>query len=127
MTGGMRLRFQKGDAVVIVMVALLALSIFLMFLPREAPLAAYAEIYQDGKLVRTVSLDRPDEFTLTGDYSNTITIRDGKIAITYSDCPGGDCVGCGWISRSGRSIVCLPNGVEIRVVAESGDVDFVVG
>ena len=67
------------------------------------------------------------EFTVTGDYTNTITVRDGKIAVTASDCPGHDCVSCGWVEHGGKSIVCLPNGLEIRVLADRGDVDFVVG
>ena len=64
---------------------------------------------------------------ITGTYSNTITVEEGKIAITASDCPGEDCVHSGAIHTSGRSIVCLPNGVEVRVVSAQSDVDFVVG
>lgn len=122
-----RLRFRKGDIVAIVAVALLAVLVLLPFLmPDDSP-AACAEIYQDGKRVRTVSLAEDQEFTVTGKYTNTICVRDGKIAIIHSDCPGGDCVSCGWLESPGRSLVCLPNGLEIRVVGESGDVDFVVG
>ena len=78
-------------------------------------------------MVRRVSLDTSVEFSVTGDYMNTVTVRDGKIAVTESDCPGGDCVHSGWIGTSGRSIVCLPNRMEIRIVSATGDVDFVVG
>lgn len=127
MKQGMRLRFQKGDAVAIAAVLLLAAIVFACFLPgREEPAAA-AEIYWKGELVKTLPLDTPQEITLTGDYSNTIAVRDGKVAVTRSDCPGEDCVHSGWIGTSGRSVVCLPNGLEIRVVGARGDVDFVVG
>ena len=57
----------------------------------------------------------------------TVTVKNGKIAVTHSDCPGKDCVGCGWQSQSGRSLVCLPNRMEIRIVTAKSDVDFVVG
>lgn len=120
-------RFQKGDLLAIVPVILLAVLIFVLFLPPRNVPAAYAEIYRDGQLIRTVSLDRDQEFAVVGRYTNTVTVRDGKIAVTASDCPGGDCVSCGWCDSSGRSIVCLPNGVELRVVSADGDVDFVVG
>lgn len=123
----MRLAFQKGDLLAIGAVILLAVLVFVLFLPKESRGAAYAEIYQDGELLRTVPLGEDQEFVLTGKYHNTVTVRDGQIAVTDSDCPGTDCVSCGWIGSSGRSIVCLPNGIEIRVVSESGDVDFVVG
>lgn len=124
---GIRLRFQKGDALAILATLLLAAAVFLAFLPGHRDGAALAEIYLDGTLIRQVSLDSDGEFTVSGDYTNTVTVRDGKIGVTASDCPGGDCVHSGWIGTSGRSIVCLPNRLEIRVVSAAGEVDFVVG
>ena len=123
----MRLRFQKGDYLAVAVTLLLAAVVFLAFLPRETGDTPMAEIYLDGTLVRRVSLDTSVEFSVTGDYMNTVTVRDGKIAVTESDCPGGDCVHSSWIGTSGRSIVCLPNRMEIRIVSAPGDVDFVVG
>ena len=124
---GMRLRFQKGDLLAVAVTLLLAVAVFVLFLPRENSQAAVAEIYLDGALIRQVSLSEDGEFTVTGDYENTVTVRDGKIAVTRSDCPGRDCVHSGWIGSRGRSLVCLPNRLEIRVVSASGDVDFAVG
>lgn len=123
----MRLRFQKGDYLAVAVTLLLAAVVFLAFLPRETGDTPMAEIYLDGTLVRRVSLDTAAEFSVTGDYMNTVIVRDGKIAVTESDCPGGDCVHSGWIGTFGRSIVCLPNRMEIRIVSAPGDVDFVVG
>ena len=66
--------------------------------------------------------------TVGGLYTNRITVRGGRIAITESSCPGEDCVHSGWIDRPGRSLVCLPNRVEIRLEgpAAEDDVDAVV-
>ena len=122
-----RLKFQTGDALAIVLVVLLAAGVFLAFLPGRSQEAAQAEIYLNGERIETLLLSQDQELTINDQYSNTITVADGRIAITASDCPGEDCVHSGWISSSGRSIVCLPNGLEIRVVAQTGDVDFVVG
>ena len=58
---------------------------------------------------------------------NFIAVSDGAIAFTHSNCPGQDCVHSGSIHSTGRSLVCLPNRVEIRVVSGGSDVDFVVG
>lgn len=121
-----RLRFQKGDIIAVALVIVLAAAVFACFLPGINKEAAYAEVYQNGKLVRTLLLSEDQEFTLTADYSNTISVKDGKVAVTQSDCPGGDCVNCGWTESAGRSIVCLPNSLEIRIVSDDGDVDFVV-
>ena len=82
-------------------------------------------IYQDGSLIRELSLGTDTEVVIEGDYKNVVTIKDGKAAITRSDCPGTDCVHSGWIHEAGRSIVCLPNRVELRIEGVS-EVDFVV-
>ena len=86
-----------------------------------------AEVYQGGELVKTVPLDVDTSFRITGRYLNTVTVENGKIAITASNCPGEDCVHSGAIHAAGRSLVCLPNEVEVRVVNAKSDVDFVVG
>lgn len=122
----MGLQFRKGDVFAIGLVIALALVVGLLFLPKPAE-GALVEIYQDGKLVKTVPLSAQEEFTPAGDYTNVIRIADGQVAIISSDCPGQDCVHSGAISAPGRSLVCLPNGVEVRIVGKSGDVDFVVG
>lgn len=123
----MRKGFKPGDLLAITAVLALAVLSFLTFLPRGGEETACAQIYQNGKLLMTVSLDQPGEIPVQGDYCNTITVRDGEIAITDSNCPGKDCVHSGAIHSPGRSLVCLPNALEIRVVAEQSDVDFVVG
>lgn len=125
--GTLRLQFQKGDLLAAALPLLLAVVVFLVFLPGKNSSARIAEVYQDGNLMQRISLDTDQIWTVTADYSNTITVCDGKIAITDSDCPGGDCVHTGWIGTSGRSIVCLPNRLEIRVLSDDGDVDFIVG
>lgn len=123
----MKLHFQKWDMIAIASVVLLAVLVFIVFLPKGNSPAAYAQIYQDSQLIKTVPLAVDQEFTVTGTYSNTITVRDGKIAVTQSSCPGEDCIRCGWQGGTGRSIVCLPNGLEIRVVTGNSGVDFAVG
>ena len=84
-------------------------------------------MYQSGELVKTLPLDVNTSFEITGRFTNVITVENEQIAITASDCPGEDCVHSGAIDSTGRSIVCLPNEVEIRVVNAQSDVDFVVG
>lgn len=85
--------------------------------------ASYAEIYSHGELVKTVRLSIDQEFTVDG--HNTVTVKDGKIAVTWADCPDGYCVSRGFRS-SGGDIVCLPNRLVISFVGEQ-EVDSVVG
>ena len=126
MTDAQKLRFRKGDWLAIGLVLCLAVAVFSCFLPSGEP-AAYAEVYLDGQLVKTVPLNTDQTFLLEDQYCNEIAVKDGAIAFTASNCPGQDCVHSGSIRSTGRSLVCLPNRVEIRVVSENSDVDFVVG
>lgn len=127
MKRALRLRFQKGDFIAIILVLAIAAAVGLSFMPRgEEGQQTIIQIYQDGQLVQELSLDTDRTMELTGEYTNTVEVRDGKVAIIASDCPGEDCVHSGWISRIGRSIVCLPNRVEIRIIGEA-EVDFIVG
>lgn len=123
----MRLRFQKGDLIAIAVVLILAAVVFSLFLPKPDNPGVRANIYQNGALIRSVPLSQDEEFAVTGAYTNIITVQDGQIAITDSTCPGGDCVRCGWLDTPGRAIVCLPNGLEIRVYGAGSGVDFAVG
>ena len=119
--------FRKGDFFAVLLVVLLALATAAVYLPgRDDGQGSIVQVYQDNVLIRELPLGEDTEFAVTGEYANTIVIRGGRVCIEASDCPGGDCARSGWISAPGRSIVCLPNRVEIRISGQA-DVDFVVG
>ena len=113
----LRLAPRKGDLLAGALVLLMAagLSLGLWAYARTTPDVS-VEIYQNGQLVREVSIDSDQEFSLGGDYTNTVRVEGGKIAIVRSTCPGSDCVHSGWVGTAGQAIVCLPNKTEIRLV-----------
>ena len=121
-----KLRFRKGDCLAIGLVIVLAVVVLMCFLPRNKQPASQAEIYLNSQLVKTVDLTEDQTFTISDRYHNQIQVVAGKISIVESDCPGKDCVHSGSISSQGRVLVCLPNGLEIRITAAEADVDFVV-
>ena len=123
----MRLQFQKGDWLAIAAVLMLAVLVAVAYLPKDTQSSGQVQIYQEGVLVHTMPLNGTDSYTVVGEYTNVIRVDHGTVSIVQSDCPGKDCVHSGEISASGRSLVCLPNSVEVRIVAVSSDVDFVVG
>lgn len=123
----MRLKFCKGDLLAVIFVAVLAVTVFVCFLPQKNASSAYAEIFLSGQRIKTVDLSVDQTFDVTDRYRNVIIVADGGISVAESDCPGQDCVHSGRISTSGRILVCLPNGLEIRIPAADADVDFVVG
>jgi len=119
--------FRKGDllAVGFVLAAAIFLTLFfwLCYLHTDA---AVARIYLNGELVQEMPLDVDAEYTVSGAYHNTVTVKNGQVSVTATDCPGGDCHRTGWIASAGRRIVCLPNHMEL-VIAGEASVDAVVG
>ena len=89
--------------------------------------AQQAQIWSDGKLVKTVLLGVDQEFTVDtpGGGHNTVTVKDGKIAVTEANCPDQYCVKQGFCN-SGEQIVCLPHKLVISFLGES-EIDGAVG
>lgn len=56
----------------------------------------------------------------------TVHIRGGKVWVSDADCPDKVCERTGEIGRSGQSIVCLPNGVAVRITGD-GDLQWEIG
>jgi hypothetical protein len=85
--------------------------------------AAFARITVGGTHYKTVDLAIDQEFTVNS--KNTVTIKDGKIAVTWADCPDHYCMKRGFCS-GGTDIVCLPNRMVIEFLAEQ-EVDAAIG
>lgn len=71
---------------------------------------------------RTLKVPAPN----SDDAYNVVEIKDGKVSVTEATCKNQVCVRHGEISRSGESIVCLPNRLVVRIEnAEGGGYDSV--
>ena len=55
------------------------------------------------------------------DYYNIVEIKGGTVSVTEASCKNQVCVRHGAISRSGESIVCLPNRLVVRIENGSGE------
>ena len=89
--------------------------------------ASQAQIVSQSRVVRIVDLKIDQEFQITTNDGgvNTITVRDGKIAVTEANCPDHYCMHRGFVS-SGAQIVCLPNRLVISFLNEQ-EIDGVAG
>ena len=89
--------------------------------------AGQAQITSDGEVISVVDLKVDQEFTVesAGGGSNTITVKNGAIAVTAADCPDHYCMHRGFCT-GGTQIVCLPNRLVISFLNEA-EVDFVAG
>ena len=85
--------------------------------------ARFARITSKGQIVKTVDLQIDQEFTVDG--KNTVTVKDGKIAVTWADCPDHYCMKRGYCS-GGTDIVCLPNRLVITFLGDQ-EVDAAIG
>ena len=106
--------------------AVFVLCLALVLIPADSTAANRARI-KAGDSIFTVDLLEDQTFTLEaadGGY-NTVTVKDGKIAVTEADCPDQYCVKQGFCN-SGEQIVCLPHKLVISFVGES-HVDGAVG
>lgn len=96
------------------------LSLTGMLLPRLwiSP-APVAEIYQDGVLLRTISLTELTEpMTIpikNGTQENVILAEKGQIKMESANCPDKLCVRQGAIQSGATPIVCLPHRLVIQI------------
>ena len=74
-----------------------------------------------------VNYDDPSHYALSEDdectqytYYNVVKIEDGGVSVTGASCKNHVCVRHGSISKSGQSIVCLPNRLIVTIEDKSG-------
>ena len=118
---------MKTRTWIILLCALLLISILACIPLLSSNPAGRAKITSDGEVIFVVDLNVDQEFTVESDHggSNTITVKDGAIAVTEADCPDHYCMHRGFCD-GGTQIVCLPNRLVISFLDEA-EVDFVAG
>ena len=115
---------------------------FVLALAAVVALGFYGQGGNDGPLTATISLDGETigVYSLTGmreelllspeglPYPLTLRLGSDGAEVIETTCPSLDCQHTGHISRSGESIICLPNKLVIRLSGGSDDgVDAVLG
>ena len=89
--------------------------------------AACAEIISDGQILQTVNLNTDQQICISSSNggTNTVTVKDGRIAVTWASCPDHYCMKRGFCA-GGTDIVCLPNRLVISFLGEQ-EVDAAIG
>jgi hypothetical protein len=96
---------------------------------------ALVQVRVDGTATETYSLTKDQSYELQGvnGGTNLLIIQDGQAWVEEASCPDGLCCNMGKISKSGQSIVCLPNKVVIEVLDDessqetTSDIDGIIG
>lgn len=83
--------------------------------------------YGGGEYFETYSLSLDEQYSFSVDgHTVILSVEHGEIFVLESDCPRGDCMRFGRISREGESIICAPLGLVVRIDG-GGDNDAIAG
>ena len=122
---------RGAKAILAALILILAGSAaFLLLRPKgEGQVAC---ITLNGKVVLEIDLSRveqPSTLTLEGPggFSNTITVKKGRICVSKAGCPDQICVHQGYISDGTTPIVCLPNRLIIEITGGGSGLDAAAG
>ena len=73
------------------------------------------------------SMSKDREITVTGlNGKYVVEIKEGRVRAREAICPEQICIKRGWVSRSGDSIICLPNRIIIKIENQKQEIDAIV-
>lgn len=99
---------------IIAIAVLLVISIGASFLLYNNKESSAVQVYSQGKLLYTLPLSVDTTVTVETEHGvNTVTVKDGKVAVTEASCPDHYCMKRGWCA-GGNQIVCLPNRLVLQ-------------
>jgi len=110
---------RKADIILFIVLVVmgLAVSAALTFTHADAGADAKVVIESGGELYARYPLSEARTIKVpskSGGY-NMVVINGGAVAVVEASCKNQVCVKHGAISRSGESIVCLPNRLVVRI------------
>ncbi len=113
---------------VFVVAGLLAAALFSFLFPLFSENGTVCVVsYTGGRDTYSLAVDRTVAVESMG-YTLSVTIENGAVSVTASDCPDSVCVDSGTIFRAGQAIVCVPAQVVVRVDGRTEDnVDAIAG
>ena len=116
--------FRPLDLLILLLVA--ALAVLLLALPLLRGSGAVLAVTTQGGTVRyPLAVDRTLTLSENG-YTLTVTVQDGGVLVSETDCPEEICRRTGRIARPGESILCSRAGVLLKIEGE-GMPDAVTG
>lgn len=116
---------RKADIILAVVLIVLGLAVSYAFSAGDSA-GETVHILVDGDEYGYYSLLEDRTITIAeNDHINKITIKSGKVSMTFSDCANQNCVHQGKISSTSQSIVCLPNKIVVEIHGADQEYDAV--
>lgn len=114
-----RRAFSRLDALIVLGILLIALLFFIFrfILDKSTPDTRECSIILNNTIVKTVSLQNDQVFSISENTNVVFEVRNNAIAFTSSDCPDKVCVQTGFIKHNGQTAACLPNGIILKIVS----------
>ncbi len=106
--------------------AVIVIALAAYFLMQGKGSGGTAVVSFEGEAVAEIPLDRDGVYPLEG-FDMELTVKNGEICVSKSDCPDKICEKTGFISGTGQSIVCLPNRISVRIISNTeNEIDVVL-
>ena len=111
--------FIKNDIFVFIALAITVTLLFAAVFLFNNRTGAYACIYSEGRLIKTMPLDTDSEYLYEyEEHYNLIAVVDGYVFVKEADCEDRVCIAEGKINRIGDTIICLPHKLKIVIKGE---------
>jgi hypothetical protein len=120
---------KKADIALFFIILILGLAVSFLSLRGNSD-GNKVVVTVNGEIYGTYDLSKNQVIEVSqNDHTNNITIKDGTVSMSYSDCKNQTCVNTGSISQTKDTIACLPNKVliEIENTSQGGDIDVISG
>ena len=112
----------RNDIILIGSLLLVAVLCLVLLLVNRSKENLMARIYVQDEIVETIDLSKKEDadYYIDGLKGKLhVHTHDGAIAVVESNCPHQDCVRMGYVSESGRPIICAYNAVSILIDGEA--------
>ena len=117
--------FRRSTIIEIIVFSLILFAIVLavIFTSRPKEDATKAHVYYQGETVYVLDLSEDKQVQVKTEHGIVhIEVKEGKIHVLSSPCPGQTCVHQGEKSQAGESIICAYEGVLISLHGETSGV-----
>ncbi|MCD6081434.1 NusG domain II-containing protein [candidate division WOR-3 bacterium] len=107
-------KLKPADYVLVVI--LLAVSLYLFANQRATYQPRYGVIYLNGKPYYRFYLNKNQIIKVDGPLgSSYVEVKDGRVRMLQSPCPLKLCMKQGWVDKPGSVIICVPNRIVIEL------------
>lgn len=127
-------QLRWGDFLMYILIATVAVVLFLAAPKGISGQAQVAVLTEDGKVVfqkPVAELQAAGSFEIEAQgFHYVIAYENGKIRFSEADCPDKVCVRSGWVSRTGQIAACVPGHLILKITGPStngpDDIDIVL-